>query len=252
MDNNLIKVCYEGNEGISDIKTIKEGDVLYVSLIDVQNALNKENRSINESHVAKSIVGIIKGLLNELDKDEYLYITNDKMTHLDNKEMFVTQPGLFRVLSHDKSNAGKRFQRWLFHEVVPSITKYGTYPPPLIHQDSDVMKIAKTLVMEIEQREKLERETKERFARHEKAIQTLSSKVKGIEGNTSGIEFMSVKEFCEESEFKSLDQQLVFGWCIKICTENSEPTTKLWVDGEQVLHFPIHVINEAVSNIYSG
>lgn len=33
-------------------------------------------------------------------------------------------------MSSDRSAAGKRFQKWLFHEVIPSLTKNGVYPPP--------------------------------------------------------------------------------------------------------------------------
>ena len=171
------------------------------------------------------------------------------MPHLDNKEMFVTQPGLFRVLSYDKSKAGKRFQRWLFHEVVPSITKYGAYPPPMVHQESEVMQIAKILVMEIEQREKLERETKKQFAKHERAIIELSSKLKILETNTGDIEFLTVDEYCNANQILEIDKQLIFGWCIKICTEKSEPTMKTIVEEKQVPKFPIYVFIEAISNI---
>ncbi|MGM2732102.1 hypothetical protein ACS2QU_30890, partial [Bacillus cereus group sp. Bce005] len=37
---------------------------------------------------------------------------------------------LYRVLSRDTSDAGKAFQRWIFHEVIPSIREHKQYPPP--------------------------------------------------------------------------------------------------------------------------
>lgn len=249
MDKNLISVCYEGSEGDSDIKTLMIGDILYVSLIDVQATLNKENRILNETHVSKSIIGILKGRLNDLDEDEYIYVDNEKLTHLDKKEMFVTQPGLYRVLSYDDSAAGKKFQRWLYHEVIPSIVKYGRFPPPLVTQESDIMKIAKTLVREIEERERLERETKARFEKNENDIKSITSKLESLEDSNSNINFLSIKSYCTHENIQHLCHQLLFGWCIKICTENSEPTKKSFEDGEEVVLFPIHVISQAVRSV---
>lgn len=249
MENNLINVCYEGTKGSSDIKTVMQGNILYISLIDVQTALNKENRDIDEFHVSKSIIGVLKGRLKQLESDEYIYIHNELLTHLDKQEMFVTQPGLFRVLSYDDSVAGKKFQRWLYHEVVPSIMKYGKFPPPLVHQESDVMKIAKTLVLEIEERERLERETKERFAKHEEVIKSISSKLNTLEEVSPNTKFVTAAEYCESEGLENIDLQFVFGWCLKICVEQSEPTVKSVENGQEVLRFPVHVVIEAVRNI---
>lgn len=244
-----MKVCYEGSEGISDIRTIKKGNVLFISLVDVQYTLNKENRNMDERHVSKSMLGIMNGLINDLDADEYLLIKNDAFKHFPNGEMFVTQPGLFRVLTHDKSNAGKKFQRWLFHDVVPSLTKYGVYPPPLVSQDSDLMRMAKTLLLEIEQREELERQTREQFAKHEKMIRSLGNKLTSIENNSLDIDFITVKDYCNMNEVFEIDRQLIQGWCIKICAEKSEPTSKTIIDMEEMPMFPVHVVVEAITSI---
>ena len=42
----------------------------------------------------------------------------------------VYEPGLYRLLAKSRTEAAKRFKRWLFHQVLPSIRKHGTYPPP--------------------------------------------------------------------------------------------------------------------------
>ena len=60
----------------------------------------------------------------------------------DEREVFVTQPGLNRVLGSDKSKAGKKFQRWLYHEVIPSLQKHGVYPPPKTAQGSALAQMA--------------------------------------------------------------------------------------------------------------
>ena len=246
MENSLIKVCYEGSEGASDIKTMMHGDILYISLIDVQTALNKENTEIDDTQKPKSIIGIIKGRLESLESDEFTYVRNEKLTHLDNKELFVTQPGLFRVLSHDKSAAGKKFQRWLFHDVVPSIMKYGEYPPPIVSQESGLMKIAKTLVIEIGERERLERETKERFEKNEEDINSITSKLRTIEDNGPYITFMTVSEFYKNDIPKEVDLEIAFAWCLKISLERREPTKKTFENGSNIVRFPDYVISEAI------
>lgn len=44
--------------------------------------------------------------------------------------VIVYEAGLYRLLTRSRKPVAKRFQRWLFHEVLPSIRKHGTYPPP--------------------------------------------------------------------------------------------------------------------------
>jgi prophage antirepressor-like protein len=39
----------------------------------------------------------------------------------------VTEPGLYRLIFKSRKPVAKRFQRWVFHEVLPSIRKTGSY-----------------------------------------------------------------------------------------------------------------------------
>ena len=39
----------------------------------------------------------------------------------------LTEPGLYRLIFKSRKDIAKRFQRWLFHEVLPSIRKTGSY-----------------------------------------------------------------------------------------------------------------------------
>jgi len=43
------------------------------------------------------------------------------------KMMVISEPGLYRVLSHSRSSRAKPFQRKLFHEILPAIRKTGRY-----------------------------------------------------------------------------------------------------------------------------
>jgi prophage antirepressor-like protein len=42
----------------------------------------------------------------------------------------VYEAGLYKLISKSRKPEAKKFQRWVFHEVLPSIRKHGTYPPP--------------------------------------------------------------------------------------------------------------------------
>ncbi len=72
-----------------------------------------------------------------LDSDEKGIVVVD--TPGGEQEMLtVTEPGLYRLLSKSRKTIAKRFQRWVFHDVLPSIRKTGSYsigltaPPPTI------------------------------------------------------------------------------------------------------------------------
>lgn len=42
----------------------------------------------------------------------------------------ITEPGLYRLIFKSRKEIAKRFQRWVFHEVLPSIRKTGSYSLP--------------------------------------------------------------------------------------------------------------------------
>ena len=42
----------------------------------------------------------------------------------------VTEPGVYRLMMMSTTPEAERFKRWVFHEVLPTIRQYGTYPKP--------------------------------------------------------------------------------------------------------------------------
>ncbi|EGQ9294147.1 BRO-N domain-containing protein [Vibrio vulnificus] len=145
MVNDLVKVCYEGESGSSDIRTCYINDILHISLSDIFVVLTKENRKLDERFPSKYIPNLIKSQLQDLDDDEFFLIPVATPQFDDEKEVFVTQPGLNRVMASDKSKAGKQFQRWLYHEVIPSLQKHGVYPPPRTAQGSALAQMAEII-----------------------------------------------------------------------------------------------------------
>ncbi|PSF35974.1 hypothetical protein C7H19_14600 [Aphanothece hegewaldii CCALA 016] len=72
----------------------------------------------------------VRQLLTKFDDDEKGVCTI--YTPGGEQEMLtVTEPGLYRLIFKSRKAVAKRFQRWLFHEVLPSIRRTGSYS---IHQ----------------------------------------------------------------------------------------------------------------------
>jgi prophage antirepressor-like protein len=43
----------------------------------------------------------------------------------------VNEPGVYKLIMASRKEDAERFEHWLFSKVLPSIRKYGQYPPPV-------------------------------------------------------------------------------------------------------------------------
>ena len=53
------------------------------------------------------------------------------------KTIVVNEAGLYRLIFKSRKEEAKTFQRWVFHEVFPSIRKYGCYPAPALEEEAE-------------------------------------------------------------------------------------------------------------------
>ncbi|MCE2579549.1 phage antirepressor KilAC domain-containing protein [Komagataeibacter sp. FNDCR1] len=75
-------------------------------------------RVLELAHVASAL-----RILDEDEKgvrDEHTLGGNQKVS-------FVTEPGLYKLISRSRKEAAKRFDRWVRHEVLPTIRKTGSF-----------------------------------------------------------------------------------------------------------------------------
>lgn len=205
MGNNLINICYEGTSGETDIRTLYIEDILHFSLNDVFILLNKENKGMGESNPARYIPNLIKSQVTDLDDDEYKHLPHPKPTPGQEQEIFVTQPGLNRVMGSDDSPAGRKFQRWLYHDVVPSLTKHGVYPPPLTPQGSALSQMAEIIAQN-------SRALADTIVKQDQLVQ----KVNSFEGEIS-----NVQERVNKLESNSSENDFIF-------------SVRQWFDNEQL------------------
>lgn len=82
--------------------------------------------------VAKDVCDIL-GLENsrkataDLDPDERNTVTiSDGIPGNPNKTI-ISEPGLYKLIMRSRKQEAKEFQRWMTHEVLPSIRKHGIY-----------------------------------------------------------------------------------------------------------------------------
>ncbi|GGN28708.1 MULTISPECIES: Bro-N domain-containing protein [Marinomonas] len=232
MDHSLVNICYQGREGESHISTLELGGILYISLKDITATLNLENRAIDERYVSKLMSTVAKGVLSYIDNDEYLEIPSEDSQKPN--EIYLTQPGLYRLLSNDKSEAGKKFQRWLYHEAIPSIMKYGVYPPP-----SDAVNVRsndiRTVDLILSQAEELQRQMVvqrkifDETIKNTKQIHVLKKENNDLKNRVNRLEkrnnsLYSVKEYLEEKnlpcDVRTINE--VNAWAYKIAIESSQ------------------------------
>ncbi|MCE0916651.1 BRO-N domain-containing protein [Pseudomonas sp. NMI760_13] len=212
---------YQAEHGSSPIRTIYVEGELYISLEDVVLTLARTNSSLAGQR--SGLGSLVNAQKQVLDADECRHFpSNDK--HDSRTEVFITEPGLYRLISRDSTPASKKFQRWIFHEVLPSVRKYGTYPPP-VQQSSEIMSLAQALaqnasllVKEIAERERLELETNRRFEEHEQSFIQIRKELTALSSPSSDDQFINIVSYCEKEEL-TIDKLHLSAMCFKICIE---------------------------------
>ena len=82
--------------------------------------------------VAKDVCDI----LGTATKDLHRILESDEITNVDSIDiaqnggkapLIISEPGLYRLAMKSRKPEAKEFQRWVSHEVLPSIRKHGAY-----------------------------------------------------------------------------------------------------------------------------
>lgn len=254
-----ILLDYHAENGISRIRSLYIAEKLYIALEDVVLTLAKTNTNINTNENNKTGLGqLIKAQLEVLDRDEHQHfpVAGDN-SRSPRTEVFITEPGLYRIISRDSSPASKSFQRWMFHEVIPSVRKFGTYPAPIKQGDSEIMSLAQNLaqhtnllIKEIAEREKLATETRLRFEETERQLQEISQKIDTISLPSGNIDLIDVETYCETNSI-NIDLNHLRAMCAKLCLEQGISQVKKNSDIPMDNLYPAPIINEAVKIIRS-
>jgi len=127
-----------------DIRVFGNADEPLFAAVDICKALDIENTTQSVSRL-------------EEDERSTLY-TNEGSSN--NSELnVVNEAGLYRLVLESRKPEAKAFKRWLLHEVLPSIRKYGGYAT-----DSQFRELHEALLRKkelLQEREEIAEEIKE-------------------------------------------------------------------------------------------
>ena len=104
------------NKEFGEVRTVIIDDAIWFVAADVCRALKIAN--------SRDAVG-------RLDDDEKATVgITDTSSNgvVQNREVnIINEAGLYRLIFTSRKTDAKKFQRWIFHEVIPSIRKHGFY-----------------------------------------------------------------------------------------------------------------------------
>jgi len=106
--NQITPFNFEGNA----VRTINGNEAIWFAMTDVAKALNLSNPTVS---------------IKALDDDE---VTKFNLGGLSGSTNFISEPGLYKLIGASRKPEAKRFNRWVTHEVLPSIRKEGAYVTP--------------------------------------------------------------------------------------------------------------------------
>lgn len=122
----------------SQVRTIQKDSITWFAAPDVTDVLGIQNTT---------------QAVQKLDDDERSMFNIGRQGEVN----FINEPGLYKLIGSSRKPAAKRFNRWVTHEVLPTIRKYGAYMTPekieeaLLNPDT-IINLAKQLKSEREGR----------------------------------------------------------------------------------------------------
>lgn len=145
MENKQLQVFK--NPEFGEIRVIeKDGEPWFVA-VDVCDILGLSNPTI---------------AVSRLDNDERAKFNLGRQ----GDATIVNEPGLYTLILGSRKPEAKAFKRWITHEVIPSIRKYGAYMTPekleeAVCNPDTIIEICMQLKLEQERRKQVEAENRQ-------------------------------------------------------------------------------------------
>ena len=103
--NQITPFNFEGHQ----VCTIERENIIWFAMPDISKSLGLSNSSV---------------AIKSLDNDE---VTKFNLGGLSGNTNFISEPGLYKLIGASRKPEAKRFNRWVTHDVLPSIRKNGVY-----------------------------------------------------------------------------------------------------------------------------
>ena len=145
MENKQLQVFK--NPEFGEIRVVeKDGEPWFVA-VDVCDILGLSNPTI---------------AVSRLDKDERAKFNLGRQ----GDATIVNEPGLYTLILGSRKPEAKAFKRWITHDIIPSIRKYGAYMTPekleeAICDPDTIIEICMQLKLERERRKQVEAENRQ-------------------------------------------------------------------------------------------
>lgn len=68
------------------------------------------------------------------------------------QSLTINEPGLYRIIFSSRKAAAEKFQRWVFHDVLPAIRQTGTYTHKAVQNTDTIPDILEQRLSALEQR----------------------------------------------------------------------------------------------------
>ena len=253
-------LLYPSSIGELKIKTMqKNGDTLFL-LPDVIRVISKESQYIDRKATSDQ-TSFLRACLSSLQDDE-CFIESIIENGVAQKQYFVSEPGVYRVALQSNSSGAKKFQNWVIKEVMPSIRKYGMYPPPEVSDDDLLLQLADQQAKQSQLLSQFIRSSKDKFDRIDKAvgqqssiikkqsskIQSLSERVVTVESaNLPKYEFYDVADVLQSLTFDLKELNYVIALCEKIASEKGFSYLPSFNGVREEQRFPMPVIELALT-----
>ena len=111
----VIPELFEHDE-FGQFRFIKRGEELWFVAVDVCRALDIQNVRQN-----------LANFPDDEKADVCITYTSSNGVTQSRKVSVVSEPGFYRLIFMSRKPEAEKIKRWVFHEVLPSIRKYGFY-----------------------------------------------------------------------------------------------------------------------------
>jgi prophage antirepressor-like protein len=111
------------------------------------------------------------GQLLVVDKTSTTSKTHNNLKYNDLKATYINEEGLYRLMFHCKLPVAKKFQKWIFKEVLPTIRKTGKFElkNALKSKENELALAMERLAIKDKSEEELQRQLEQEKLRAEKA-----------------------------------------------------------------------------------
>lgn len=239
-------ILYPSTSGKVEIRTIDRNGKILFCFPDVVRVLAKDNVYFtNPTGKREGFSGLLSKLSSVLkEKHRVIILLQSPNEFGADHDFYLTEAGLYKLLTYDESEASERFQDWVFEDVLPSIRQYGVYPPPKegVSEMSTMVALLKQnvtlLAQEIDKRELLEQK-----------VMTIDDRVSAIEDDIKDDDLISISKFIESKNITLNEPELFWSWCQKIKLQTGADSKKPSDDNFLKYKYPLFVLQQAYSEI---